>query len=321
MGKKFIILIVVILALAIFAYLWWLRAIAPVDKAITSYKTFVIARGEDIRTIAKRLQKEGLIRDPIAFFLLVRYGGFQKDIQSGDFRLSPSEDLKTIAGTLTHGTLDVWVTSLEGWRNEEIALKLNQLIGIPESDFLTNAREGYMFPDTYLIPKDASGAGVASLFLENFNKKVTPDIITKAKQKGLTVNDLIIIASLVEREAKYDEDRPIVASVILNRLKLGMKLDVDATVQYALGYQADQKSWWKKDLTTEDIVIVSPYNTYKNNGLPPGPVCNPGLAAIKAVAEAPDTNYLYYVSDKTGKIHPAKTVEEHNGNVQKYVNK
>jgi UPF0755 protein len=110
-----------------------------------------------------------------------------------------------------------------------------------------------------------------------------------------------------------------VASVILNRFKAGMKLDIDATVQYALGYQPLEKTWWKKDLTQDDLKIDSPYNTYTNPGLPPGPISNPGLASIKAVVEAPETDYVFYVSDSSGKLHFAKTLEEHNENVRKYL--
>ncbi len=319
MGKRIFIFLIILFIFFAMAWMWWQQAISPVDKTSTTYTSFTITRGEDARTIAKNLQKEGLIRDPIAFFLYARFFGIGQKLQSGEFRLSPSQNLATIATSLTHGTSDVWVTIVEGWRNEEIALKLAQDFSIPETEFLKIARIGYMFPDTYLVPKDASASTVASLFFDNFNKKVTPNLISKAKEKGLSTDDLITVASLVEREARLNEDRPIVASVILNRLKIGMKLDIDATVQYILGYQPNEKSWWKKNLTLEDLAISSPYNTYKNAGLPPEPICNPGIAVITAVVNAPQTDYIYYVSDKSGKIHPAKTLEEHNQNVTKYV--
>lgn len=319
MKIRFVIFILFLFTIALFSFFWWQQAIVPADSHDSSYKLFVVNRGDDARTIAKNLQKEGLIRDPIAFFLLVRFGGIGQNIQSGEFRLSASGDLRTIATNLTHGTSDVWVTIPEGWRNEEIALRLTETLGIPEAEFLRYAKEGYMFPDTYLLPKDATAAASADMFLANFHKKVTSSLIDRAIKRGIDANDLITIASLVEREAKYPDDRPVVASVILNRLKQGMKLDIDATVQYALGYEPVSKSWWKKDLTIDDLAIRSPYNTYKNSGLPPTPISNPGLAAIEAVAEAPNTNYLYYVSDSKGRIHPAATVEDHNANVRKYI--
>jgi|SRR3989344_5291482 len=319
MKKRFLFLLLIIIFLAIFSLAWWKQAISPVNKKDNSSVIFVVQRGEDVRTIAKRLQNEGLIRDPIAFFLLVRFGGLGENIQSGDFKLSPSMDMETVANNLTHGTLDVWITTLEGWRNEEIATTLSQALGIPEVEFLKVAEIGYMFPDTYLLPKEASAGAAAKLFRDNFQAKVTPAILDKAKQHGLTTEELIIIASLVEREARHTDDRPIVASVILNRLEEKMKLDIDATVQYVLGYQTSEKSWWKQNLTLEDLKIDSPYNTYTNSGLPPTPIANPGLASIVAVVDAPKTDYLYYVSDKVGRIHPARTVEEHNRNVAKYI--
>jgi len=319
MKKRSIILVVFLIVISLFAWVWWKQAISPVNKSSQEYQTVVVQKGEDARTIAKNLQSEGLIRDPVAFFIMARFGGYQDKIQAGDFRLSPAMNLAEIMNSLTHGTLDVWITVPEGYRNEEIALILAKQIGIPESEFMKTAREGYMFPDTYLVQKDASASSVLAIFNKTFETKVTPDIIAKARTKGLSLNQLITIASLVEREARNDEDRPVVASVILNRLNQGMKLDIDATVQYAIGYDPAEKSWWKKNLTIDDLTIASPFNTYKNNGLPPAPISNPGMKAIMAVVNAPDTDYLFYVHDKNGKIHPAKTAAAHNANIAKYI--
>lgn len=320
MKKRFIVLILFIVILFGAFWVWWNQAISPVNKTDTTNTMFVVEAGQDARSIAKNLRSQGLIRDPIAFFLYARFGGYQNKIQAGDFRLSPSMNLSSIMDSLTHGTTDVWVTIPEGWRNEEISLQLAQELGIPESEFMKAAKEGYMFPDTYLVPQNASASSIISILNKTFSEKVTPDIIKKAQDKGLTLDELIIVASLVEREARLDEDRPIVASVILNRLNEGMKLDLDATVQYALGYETGEKSWWKKNLTLEDLKIDSPYNTYTNPGLPPTPIANPGLEAIQAVVNAPKTDYLFYVSDINGKIHPAKDLDGHNANVEKYVN-
>lgn len=297
------------------AFVWFNEATKPVDSQNKTPVIFVIRKGEAVRDIAVRLKKEGLIRSPLAFFVLVRALGISESIQAGDFRLNPSMDAKTLAQVLTHGTLDVWLTTLEGWRIEEIALKLAQELSIPEQEFLKYAKEGYMFPDTYLIPKEASAAAIAKIMLDNFEKKVG----AKLKNSNIDIAEVVILASLVEREAKFSEDRPKVASVLFNRLKEGMKLDVDATVQYALGYQSDQKSWWKKELTKEDLEIDSPYNTYKNKGLPPTPICNPGLVSIKAVIDPQETEYYYYLSDHQGKMHYAVTLEEHNQNIKRYL--
>jgi UPF0755 protein len=320
MKKKFFILLILVLIIGFILILWWNQANKPINREDNAVVIFKIERGETVRNIAERLQKQNLIRSSVAFFLLTRFSDIADNIQAGEFRLSPSMNLYTLASNLTHGTVDVQVTIPEGWRNEEIAIKLTKELSIPEKEYLRHAREGYMFPDTYLIPKDASVSGITQIFLANFNKKVSSDLIDRAKQKNLKLNQLITIASLVEREAKYTEDRIIVAGVILNRLKLGMKLDVDATVQYALGYQSDEKTWWKRNLTIEDLEIDSPYNTYQHAGLPPSPIANPGLSSIKAVIDAPETEYLYYISDKSGKIHVAKNINEHNQNISKYLN-
>lgn len=319
MKKKIYILIGIFLSFTLLLFLWWNQAVKPVAEGNTSIVLFSVAKGENVRGIAERLQKQNFIRSAVAFFLLTRFGGIADRIQAGEFRLTPSMDMRTIATTLTHGSMDVQITIPEGWRNAEIALKLAKELGIPETDFLKSAKEGYMFPDTYRIPKDVTTEDLVKIFLANFNQKVTPKDIEKASGKNLSLDNLITIASLVEREGKHDTDRPLIASVILNRLKLGMKLDIDATVQYALGYQPKEKSWWKKELAEEDIAIDSPYNTYKNAGLPPTSIANPGLAAIRAVIDAPETNYLYYISDLTGTIHPAQTIEEHNKNISKYL--
>ena len=321
MKQKLVILFIILLLGGITVALWWSQAVKPINLRDQTDKTFVINKGENARKIAERLQNQNLIRSAVAFFLFVRFGGLADNIQAGEFRLTPAMDLKTIAYSLTHGTVDAQITIPEGFRNEEIALRLTQTIGIPESEFINIAREGYMFPDTYRLPKDSTAKMIVNIFLKNFNTKVTPKEIELAKQKNLTLNDLITIASLVEREAKHDADRPLIASVILNRLKIGMKLDIDATVQYALGYQSQEKTWWKKELTTQDLEADSPYNTYKNPGLPQTPISNPGLAAILSVLEAPKTDYLFYIADKSGKTYFAKSSEEHNLNISKYQNK
>jgi UPF0755 protein len=154
---------------------------------------------------------------------------------------------------------------------------------------------------------------------------MTNNFYRKAEQAGISKNDpnlkkIVIIASLIEREAKYDPDRPLVASVIYNRLKEGMPLQIDATVQYALGYSSSEKTWWRKDLTNADLLIDSPFNTYKFSDLPPAPIANPGLSSLKAAVSPAKTLYLYYVSDKNGYLHFAKTLSEHNLNKEKYLN-
>ncbi|MDO8515080.1 MAG: endolytic transglycosylase MltG, partial [bacterium] len=152
--------------------------------------------------------------------------------------------------------------------------------------------------------------GFLELMQENFTKKVTFPV----------TNDQLIIASLVEREARMEIDRPIVASVIYNRLKNDMAIDIDATVQYAIG-RTGTAGWWKKDLTIDDLKFKSPYNTYLNPGLPPTPICNPGLSSINAAVNPAKTDYLFYISDLSGKMYYAQTLSEHNRNINLYLDK
>ena len=321
MKYKLTILIFLLLIFFIAVYLFWLQAIKPVNPLDKDSRNFVIEKGEDVRSIGKRLEDVGLIRSGLVFFLKARLTNYGRSIQAGNFLLSSSMDMQTIADELLHGTLDVKLTIPEGWRREEIAMKIATQFGIPESEILKDAREGYLFPDTYQDSRDASASDIVRMMEDNFNKKTEKLNRDKLTQNQISFDEMVIIASLIEREAKLDTDRPLIASVILNRLSLGMKLDIDATVQYALGYQAKEKTWWKKELTTEDLEIDSPYNTYKYAGLPPTPIANPGLSVMEAVINAPENEYLYYIADKQGKSHFAKTFEEHAANISKYLNK
>ena len=317
--KKNLLALVLFLTMAFGVFLYYKEGTLPVNNKNKTTKIFVIQRGETVTEIAKNLEKEELIRNKIVFYLVVKQLGIESKIQAGDYRLSPVMNVYEIAKTLTKGTLDIWITIVEGLRKEEIAQIFSRELNIPESEFLKYAQEGYLFPDTYLIPKEASIGAVISILTKNFNKKYSQDLRNKAIRKGLTEKEVITLASLIEREAKFAEDRPKVAGVLLNRLELEMKLDIDATVQYVLGYQSEEKTWWKKSLTFEDLGVDSLYNTYKNKDLPPGPIANPGLAAIEAVLTPVQSNYLYYLSDKDGKMHYAETFEGHNENIRKYL--
>jgi len=298
--------------------LWFKTGTSAVNSRDLSQKIFVVYKGQGIREIAGNLKKEGLIKDQVVFFLLVKKLGLDSNIQAGDFRLSPSMTAAEIAENLTHGTLDIWVTIPEGKRAEEVAEILAKNIPAYQNTWRKKMveNEGYLFPDTYLIPKDAAIDLIVTLMKDNFNKKY--EAIAPAKKTNLTKGEVVILASMVEREAKFEEDRPLVASVLLNRKNIGMKLDIDATIQYALGYQEIEKTWWKKGLTLQDIKLNSSYNTYLNPGLPPTPISNPGLKALNAVISPAETQYLYYISDSSGHNHYAKTIEEHNANIKKF---
>lgn len=316
---RFFLLLAVAAALVAGGWLWWRDAISSVDAADSTPKIFVVRRGEGVKSVAARLAAEGLIRSPTGFYLLVKVMGIERDVEAGDFRLNPAMDAAALARELTHGTLDVWVTTLEGWRVEEVAAKLTREIDIPESEFTKVAREGYMFPDTYLVPRDATVGAVAELFRTTFDQKVDEKLKSDAKKTGLSFDEVITLASIVEREGRTEEDRPVIAGILLKRLNADWPLQADATLQYALGYQTGEKTWWKKGLTDEDKKVKSPYNTYTNPGLPPRPIANPGLSSIKAVIYPKETDYWYYLHDPDGGVHYAKTLEEHNANITKYL--
>lgn len=317
--SRLVVLFFVVVLVAWFGWIWWRDSISPVDTKDTTPIVFMVREGDGVKTIASNLATQNIIRSSTGFYLLVKLLGIERQVQAGEFRLTRAMDAKEVALELTHGTSDQWVTTLEGWRDEEIASTLSKDLDIPEDEFLKYTKEGYMFPDTYRVPQDASAAAVAQIFLTNFNKKITPQMIADAKKEGLTLDQVIILASIVEREGRTVDDRPVIAGIILKRLKANWPLEVDATLQYALGYQASDKTWWKKSLTDADKKIDSPYNTYLNTGLPPTPICNPGLESINAVIYSKASDYWYYIHDTTGAVHYAKTLQEHNANIAKYL--
>jgi len=314
MRMRKIVLLGLVVLMFVVAYFWWRNGNAPVNTRDESEKVFVVERGSGVRAIANDLKEQGLIRDPIAFFLLTKKEGSDTKIQAGDYKLSPSMNLSQILDELTHGTIDVWVTIPEGMRAEEVADILEQSIPSYDESWRQALvkEEGYLFPDTYLIPKETDVATVISIFKNNFNAKV--------QEAGLSDNpnldNAVIIASLIEREAITDDEKPTIASVITNRLRQGMALDIDATLQYAKGKVGDK--WWTVP-TAADKNINSPYNTYRNPGLPPGPIGNPGIEAIKAAANPAASPYFFYIHDSTGQAHFAETLEQHNANVAKYL--
>ncbi len=318
MTRVSVFLIVLILVMG-GALAWWFDSTRASDDTDKAPVTFRINAGDGVRVIAANLAEENLIRSPTAFFVLIKLMGIERNLQAGEFRLNRAMDSRTVARELTHGIQDTWITTLEGWRNEEIAAALSKNLDIPESEFLKIAKLGYMFPDTYLVPQDATAGAIIAIFTAAFDKKVTADMRADIRASGMTLHEVITLASIVEREGHTDEDRPIIAGILLNRLKAGWPLQADATLQFALGYQPQEKTWWKKALYDEDKKVNSPYNTYANTGLPPGPISNPGIASIRAAIYPKKTSYWYYLHDPSGGVHYAETLDEHNANVDKYL--
>jgi UPF0755 protein len=183
----------------------------------------------------------------------------------------------------------------------------------------TKPYEGFLFPDTYFIPLTAPPSAVLAMMRSNFDRRVDDKIRKAADVQGLDLETLINLASIVEREARFAEDRPIIAGILLRRYREGSFIGADATVQYALGFSLEENVWWRERLTADDLIIESPYNTRKFPGLPPTPICNPGLEAIQAVSYPQQTRFYYYLSDQGGKMHYAVTLSEHLVNMETYL--
>jgi UPF0755 protein len=325
--RSFLSLVFLPIILIFIGLLWWTISNQPVDKNKKTSQIFVIRKGESTDQIAQNLKKASLVRNPLAFKLKAYQLGLLKKIQAGDYHLLSSMDLSQIAQTLSHGTLDQWITIPEGWRAEEIIFYLQENFfsqPLSEADkklFLEN--EGFLFPDTYLIPKKATTQNILTIFKKNFDQRFDQNLEKDAQKQNLSKHQILTLASLVEREAKHDQDRPLIAGILLKRLEENMPLQVDATLQYVVANQKCQDSdekcnWWSKP-KPEDKPIRSPYNTYLNKDLPPAPICNPGLSSIKAVIYPQDSEYWYYLSDREGNTHYSKTLEEHQENINQFL--
>ncbi len=325
-------------------YLTWMlflnesRLSAPASAREAPALVFTVEEGEPTLSVIQRLERAGLIRDAEAFRMLLIYSGLDKGIQAGQYELSPAMDGIQMANALQKGgRLEVTVTILAGWRAEEIARVL-RLSGVldNEAQFLETVRnppalpgletleyphtlEGFLMPGTYTFRRDAPVRQIIAQMVERFVQALTPEIREGFAQQGLTLYQGIILASIVEREGVVKEEYPIIASVFINRLKAGMKLDSDPTVQYALGYDIHMQTWWKNPLSADDLKVDSPYNTYIYSGLPPTPICNPGLEAIQAVAHPAQTPYYYFRArcDQSGRHIFAETYDEHLSNACK----
>lgn len=305
------------------AVIWWHQQQKPVQVGSDEVVTFIVPRGASVDTIAQKLKAESLIRSPLAFKAIVAKEGISRQMQAGSFKLSPSQDASQIALALTKGTQDSWITLLEGWRREEIAAAIDQTLSKQGGQFdiqeflsLTQNQEGYLFPDTYLIPSAADAKLVSTLLTKTFEQKVSAEPSIQAAQPSR--EDIVIMASLIEREAKTDQARRMVSGILWKRLANDWPLQVDATLQYAKGYDSAQDTWWPTPLAS-DKELNSPYNTYQNLGLPPTPIANPSLSSLRAAANPIDSEYWYYITDLSGEMHYASTLEQHNQNIQDHL--
>jgi len=309
-GSIFLILII---GIAIFIYQ---RQFAAPQKT-TEEERIVINLTTTEADLIPKLKEQGYIRSEWAFNHVLENKGWQGKIEPGGYIVSKGMNAWQLADILVNHPYQKWLVIPEGLRTTEIAEKLQKELNwsnLAKGEFLVEAHEGYLFPDTYLLNLDYTGTEVAKRMKSQFDEK-TADLFKEAAEKEIRNDTLIVLASLVQREAANDEEMPLIAGVIWNRWLKNMPFQIDATIQYALGRPGN---WWPK-ITPKDYKIDSPYNTYINKGRPPAPICNPGLAAINAVINSEDSGYLYYIHDSKGQIHLAKTYEKHLQNIEKYL--
>ncbi len=297
--------------------------------------TFTIEQGESLNAISNRLQSMKLIKDPDLFKRYLQYNNLDAEIEAGDFALNQTMTLPQIAQALQKGRIsEMMVRIPQGKRLEEIAESVASQVPISATEFLALAKdagpwktqypflndlpdgaslEGYLFPDTYGVPRDkVTARDVINIALSNFDKKVTPQMRADLQAQGRTVWDAIRLAAIVEREAATVSEGARIAGVYLNRLKAGMALDADPTIQYVLGDTRDPSNWWPP-ITQDDYQgVQSPYNMYIHPGLPPGPISNPGLASIEAAIHPEEHGFYYFRTScaQDGTHVFAKTLEE-----------
>ena len=317
-SKKIAIIGGIILAIGISIGVYQCLFSAP-QKGL-EMERIVINLGTTEEELIPKLKEQGYIRSEWAFRFVLKTKGLEGKIEPGAYKVSKNMDAWILADSLVRFPYQKWVVIPEGLRKEEIAEIAKEKLGWTEDtkeEFLANAEEGYLFPDTYLLQVlnfENAGKTAAERMRNQFNEKVA-DLFKEAKEKNIRNDTLIVLASLVQREAANENEMPLIAGVIWNRWLQDMKFEIDATIQYALGKSGN---WWPI-IKPEDYKLDSPHNTYLHKGRPPTPICNPGLAAIDAVINSEETEYLYYLHDSEGQIHLAKTYEEHQANIEQYL--
>jgi len=325
--KKYLIFILIILIL--FGVFIWQSVFSPVNLSGREV-IFSIEKGESSKEISVNLEKEGLIRWGPAFRAYVYIKGVSKKLQAGTYQFSTKMNIPAIVNKFIEGdVIKIKVTIPEGFDLKQIKDELSQswqrtvLCQFPAEDFKTEfdflsdvpkdaSLEGFLFPDTYYFLLEANCDEITRKFLTNFDKKITADLREEIRRQRKTIFEIITTASLIEKEVKTKEDKEIVSGVLWKRLKIGMPLQVDATISYITGKKTTE-------ISINETKIDSPYNTYKYRGLPAGPICNPGIESIGASLYPKDSDYLYYLSIPDGRTIFSKTLEEHNIAKAKYL--
>jgi UPF0755 protein len=319
-----------LLAIVAGAGAWWMYAqVIEPHRGYTGPEVFVdIPPGSSPAVIGNRLVSAGVVRDGRTFRAALLISGRSRSLRAGEYRFDTPLHALDVIDKIARG--DVYrrlLTFREGLTIAEMA-RVFEARGFGKADdFVTAAAnagliadldpdardlEGYLFPETYALPRGTSAAAVVAQMVEAFKNAMTPELRAAATSAGLTVRELVTLASLVEKETGTPEERPLVAAVYANRLKIGMGMQADPTVIYAL----QKAGTYTGNLRRDDLQFDSPYNTYRYPGLPPGPIAAPGKASLEAAANPADVDYLYFVSKNDGSHVFASTLAEHNRNVQ-----
>jgi len=342
-SKKTTLAIALIFLLVVFPILGRSYYRLAINRETQSFKetTFEIYDGESVISIAKRLGNEELVNSEFLFKVYLIIEGLHTGIQAGTYDIPAGSTVKDLAHMFQHGTNDIKITFLEGWRVEEYARELaSKFKRVDYDEFirLASSKEGFLFPDTYLFNIEVTEREVLDTLEETFKIK-TSKVLTRTAMREIDMDaaQIITVASIVEREVSREDDRPIVAGILVKRWRNETLLGADATTQYAVALdkycgeiapgedscltkdQVDLIDWWPSNITAADLQSESPYNTRKVPGLPPSPIANPGISSIGAVINYRETSYNYYLTDENGVTHYANTLEEHNRNITEYL--
>lgn len=339
--KRFILLIGIIICLLIIGgFIYVVNRISVPASASSEEVAITIETGKGVREIADQLVQEGLITDPFVFKLYLLVLRDHSKLQAGEYQLARNLSMIELVGRLILGEVspkERLITIVEGWNSREIADYLEKQGIIFADEFILAAQtsdtrnilpqktygfledkpvnqglEGYLFPDTYRVYKDAGPVKIVEKMLDNFDLKLNAELREKIANQGKTIFETVTLASIVEKEVGTEADRKIVAGIFLDRLGMGKPLESDATINYVTGKNVLQPTY-------QDTEVSSPYNTYKNTGLPSGPICNPSLESIHAVINPTESDYLYFLTKPDGTTVFSKTYEEHLGNKKKYL--
>ena len=295
--------------------------------------TFAITKGQGMTEVATVLKdKKILTSSKVFFYLQVLLSGKRSAIIAGDYKVDVPLTISQLVTKITGGEVqdrERSITIVEGWTKEEIGTYLEKEGIITSADFLSACKnkkwwteysflsdakslEGYLFPDTYRIFKDATADDIIKKMLDNFGNKFNDDFKREIASRGRSINDIVIMASILEKEVTSDNDRALVADVFYKRLQKGIALQSDATIAYALGEKTTQ-------ISLNDLKVNSPYNTYKYKGLPAGAIDNPGFSTIQSAVYPKSNPYYYFLTTSDGQVIYAKTFDEHVANKQKYL--